>query len=80
VQMMRWPDVLEDVARDMSVHQIPQFAYDLATAFHVWYTKERVVQDDGTVNKSLLELVQASQLIFQDILTVMGISAPTHME
>lgn len=80
VQMMRWPDLLEDVARDMSVHQIPQFAYDLATAFHIWYTKERVVQDDGTVRASLLELVQASQLIFQDILTVMGISAPTRMD
>jgi len=79
VQMMRWPDLLADVAEDMSVHQIPQFAYDLATTFHAWYTKERVIQEDGVVNHALLDLVRTTQIVMQDVLSVMGISAPEKM-
>jgi len=80
VQLMRWPDVVEDVDQTMSVHRIPQFAYDFATTFHAWYAKERVVHDDGSVNQMLLDVVCASQAILQDVLSTMGISAPERME
>lgn len=79
VQLMRWPFILEETERGMSVHRIPQFAYDIAAAFHAWYTKERVVHDDGSVSQTLFDVVCASQVIFKDVLSVMGIGAPEKM-
>lgn len=36
-QLIRLPEIIEDIAKDYQVQRIPQYALDLATSFHQFY-------------------------------------------
>lgn len=50
-QIVRLPEIIEDIANDYEVHRITQYAIDLATAFHKFYTDCQVLTDDKTLEK-----------------------------
>lgn len=76
--LLRLPDVVEDVARSYGVQQLPQYATDLARAFHDYYDKARVIDND-VVNLTRLQLMQATSQVLKNTLALMGISAPKKM-
>lgn len=76
--LLRLPDVVEDVARSYGVQQLPQYATDLARAFHDYYDKARVIDND-VVNLARLQLMQATQQVLKNTLALMGVSAPERM-
>ncbi|USN53236.1 MAG: arginine--tRNA ligase [Candidatus Nomurabacteria bacterium] len=78
-QLLRFPELVAQVARRSSVHELPQYAMSLATAFHNFYTKVRVI-DNEQVSLPAYELCQASKLVLQKTLALMGIHAPEKME
>lgn len=77
-QLIRWPELLTDVATSYQVHRIPTYASELATAFHNFYTQCRVIDGEVVVTHRL-KLVRATQIILQHVLATMGISAPEKM-
>jgi arginyl-tRNA synthetase len=77
--MLKWPEVIEDAATSHALQRIPLYAFNLARSFHNFYDSERVMTSDGSCNVTLLAAVEAAQVVFQDVLAVMGISAPTSM-
>jgi arginyl-tRNA synthetase len=78
-QLIRWPEVVEDTAKDYQVQRLPQYATDLATAFHSFYRDCHVINEDGSVNQARLALVLATKIILENVLKLMGISAPEKM-
>jgi arginyl-tRNA synthetase len=78
LQLQRWPEVLEDVSRDLAVHRIPQYALDLARSFHDFYTQVRVIDKDQ-VWPMRLQLIRATKNVLADVLDVLGIHAPVKM-
>jgi len=78
-ELIRLPEVVEDTANDYQVQRLPQYATDLATAFHQFYRDCRVINDDGSANDSRLALVLAAKIILESTLKLMGISAPEKM-
>ncbi|MBI5037792.1 MAG: arginine--tRNA ligase [Candidatus Kerfeldbacteria bacterium] len=77
-QLIRWPELLTDVAVSYQVHRLPTYATELATAFHDFYTQCRVI-DGATVIGHRQKLVRATQIILQHVLATMGITAPENM-
>ncbi len=78
LELLRWPEVLEDVSRDYGCQRIPQYALDLARTFHDFYTQVRVIDND-TVQPLPLTLVHATKNVLADVLATLGITAPVKM-
>jgi len=78
-RLVRFPEIIEDTAKDYQVQRIPQYALDLATAFHRFYRDCRVLSEDKKLTKARSSLVFSAQIVFRNILDLMGISAPEKM-
>jgi arginyl-tRNA synthetase len=78
-EILRFPEVVEDTAKDYEVHRIPQYSLDLATAFHKFYTECHVLTDDKKLRNARLGLTALSKIVLKNTLDLMGISAPKKM-
>ena len=78
-QLIRFPEIIEDTTKDYQVQRIPQYALDLATAFHRFYCDCRVLSDDKKMSQARLSLVLASKIVLENTLDLMGVSAPKKM-
>jgi arginyl-tRNA synthetase len=63
----------------MAPHHLPHYALELATAFHDFYERCRVVTDDAPLTKARLKLVAAGRIALGRTLSLMGVSAPERM-
>ena len=78
-QLIRFPEIIEDTARDYQVQRIPQYALDLATSFHQFYRDCKVLTEDIPLSEARLALVLATKIVLKNTLSLMGISAPEKM-
>jgi arginyl-tRNA synthetase len=78
-QILRFPEIIEETANDYEVHRIPQYAIDLANAFHKFYTECHVLTVDKELREARLGLVSLSKTVLKNTLKLMGISAPEKM-
>jgi arginyl-tRNA synthetase len=78
-KMLRLPELVENIARTLEPHHLPHYAVELATVFHDFYEKCRVVTDDESLTKARLKLVAACRTALARTLSLMGISAPERM-
>jgi arginyl-tRNA synthetase len=74
-----YPDVVISCAADLEPHRISFYLLELATAFHRFYNKNRVISDDGRVTTARLILVVAVKQVLANALDLMGIGAPESM-
>jgi arginyl-tRNA synthetase len=78
-RMLLLPEVVEGVACTLEPHHLPHYALELATAFHDFYEKCRVVSDDLPLSKARLKLVAACKNALARTLGLMGVRAPERM-
>lgn len=74
-----FPDVVISCATDLEPHRIAFYLLELATAFHRFYNKNRVISDDGRMTRARLVLIYAVRQVLSNALTLMGIDAPESM-
>jgi len=78
-QLIRLPEIVEDISKDYQVQRLPQYALDLATIFHKFYQECRVISEDKNLTQARLSLVLAVKIVLKNTLDLMGISAPEKM-
>jgi len=78
-QLIRFPEIIKDTAKDYQVQRIPQYALDLATIFHQFYRDCRVILGDKNFTQARLALILATKQLIENTLALMGISAPERM-
>jgi arginyl-tRNA synthetase len=78
-KMLRLPELVEAIALTLEPHQIPYYATELATAFHDFYEKCRVLTEDEALSMARLKLVSAVKVVLARSLDLMGMSAPERM-
>ncbi len=78
-KMLRLPELVESIAVSLEPHQLPYYAVELATAFHDFYEKCRVLSDDAALSKARLKLVSAAKVALARALDLMGMTAPERM-
>jgi len=78
-QLIKFPEIVEDTARDYQVQRIPQYAFSLADAFHKFYENCQVITEDKKITESRLVLVEATKIVLKNTLDLMGISSPEKM-
>ena len=77
--MLRFEEVVELAARTLEPHHLPHYAYELATAFHDFYTRHRVLGEEPHITVARLRLTQAAGVVLRNALMLMGMSAPESM-
>jgi arginyl-tRNA synthetase len=77
--LARYPDVLAGSASSMEPHRVTYYLMNLASAFHTYYNKHRVLSDDPQLRSGRLNLVLAVQKVIRNGLTLLGVSAPDRM-
>ncbi|PLX54100.1 MAG: arginine--tRNA ligase, partial [Desulfobacteraceae bacterium] len=55
------------------------YLMDLASSFHAYYNKHRVLSDDPILSKGRLYLVLAVRKVIRNGLALLGVSAPEKM-
>ena len=78
-KMLELPEIIDLTARTLEPHHLPYYASDLATVFHNFYEKCRVVTDDKELTKARLQLVEATRIVLAQALHLMGMTAPEKM-
>jgi arginyl-tRNA synthetase len=68
------------MADTLEPHHLPHYAMELATAFHDFYEKCRVVDEDNLdLSRARLKLCAAAKSVLAISLGLMGMSAPDRM-
>ena len=75
----RLPDVVEGAARTLEPHRLTFYLSDLASVFHSYYNKNRVISDDKGLSRARLFLVACVQIAVGNALRLLGVSAPDKM-
>ncbi len=81
-KMLLLPELVEKVAHTLEPHHLPHYTLELATAFHWFYENCRVLSSDPAdqeLTAARLKLTAAARVALHRCLTLMGMTAPTHM-
>lgn len=78
-ELIRFPEIIEETVQDYQTHRIPQYAIDLADAFHRFYEECQVISEDKKLTQARLSLISAVKVVLRNTLDLMGISAPEKM-
>ncbi len=77
--MTRYPETVEFSGEHMEPHRITYYLMNLASAFHAYYNKHRVLVDDPVLTGGRLYLIMAVQKIIRNGFRLLGVSAPEKM-
>jgi len=73
------PEVIQGAAQALEPHRITGYLRDVATSFHQFYHKHRVVTDSPGLTAARLALVEATRIVLRNALRIIGVSAPISM-
>lgn len=78
--LCEFPVVVEKSASSLEPYRMVEYLNELAKVFHSFYTKHRVVTDEGIAfTKARLELVSAVKIVLANGLSLLGVSLPERM-
>ena len=78
-EMIRYPEVVSVSANFLEPHRITFYLMNLASLFHSYYNKHRVLEDDRELTMGRLYLIMAVKRIIRNGLELLGVSAPEKM-
>lgn len=73
------PDTVDDSAQHFEPHRLTYYLTELASCFHGFYNKNRVITDDQALTKARLYLLKRTAQTLKNALSILGISAPERM-
>lgn len=72
-KLLDFEDVVISASLKKEPHLIANYVYDLATLFHSYYTKEKIITDNITETEEKINLIVAIQIVIQNALDLLGI-------
>ncbi len=78
-KLAEFPEEIIGAADAREAHRITRYLSDLATFFHSFYTRCRVVTEDVPVTRARLLLCDGTRVVLNNALTLLGVSAPERM-
>jgi arginyl-tRNA synthetase len=77
--LMRFPDLISEVAQSYEVHKLTNYALRLADKFHSFYHACRILDEEESLAVARKELVFATKIVLAETLRLLGIEAPEKM-
>ncbi|MCG8472342.1 MAG: arginine--tRNA ligase [Desulfobacterales bacterium] len=77
--LFRFPEIVASASRLMEPHRIAFGLMELASAFHSYYNKHKVLTEDAALSAARLRLVSSVRSVIKTGLALLGVSAPDRM-
>jgi arginyl-tRNA synthetase len=77
--LLNFPEVIKESANTLSPHKITFYLQELASQFHVYYNKYRIVGSEEKISSSRLYLIKCVKTVIHNGLKILGVSAPERM-
>ena len=77
--LARYPEMIVGAAQHYEPHRVVFYLQDLASQFHSYYNKQRVLVDDAATTQARLYLVNCVRIVLANALQLLGVSAPEQM-
>ena len=78
-KLLSYPDEIALAARNKAPHRIAAYVHDLASMFHSFYNKCRILGIDDKLAQARLALCMATKYVLAHGLGILGVSAPEKM-
>ena len=78
-KLLQYPIIFEGAVFSFEPHRITYFLQELAGMFHSYYNKYRVISENSTLTAARLCLCKAVQIVLEEGLKTLGVSAPERM-
>lgn len=73
------PSMIIHAAESREPHRLCAYAHELASLFHSFYGKCRVLNIEPELSRARLELMRATKITLSNVLGMIGVSAPERM-
>lgn len=77
--MARFPETIALSGANLEPHRVPFYLMELASAFHTYYNRHKVLSGDAALSSARLVLIRSVQQVIRNGLVLLGISAPEEM-
>ena len=74
-----FPEAVGEAARLLEPHRITYYLLELASLFHPYYNRHRVISEDTGLSQARLALVAAIRKVIRNGLGLLGVNAPETM-
>jgi arginyl-tRNA synthetase len=78
-KIAEFPSLIEEIADDLGPHRLTYYLTELASSFHSYYNKHRIVTDDTALSQARLFLCLGVKIVIKNGLNLLGVSAPEAM-
>lgn len=72
-------DVVKSSAFQSSPHKITYYLQDLASDFHIYYNKHKIVGEEKALSSARLYFIDCIRQVLRNGLNLLGVSSPTRM-
>lgn len=84
MNVLKFAELLEDISRNLEVHRLPTYLYDLASDFTTFYHDKQnrileILQKNPDEAEMLIVLLDRVRMVMEKGLALLGISAPKKM-
>lgn len=79
LKVYEFNDVVEVSSIKKEPHLITNYVYELASLFHNYYGKHRILTDDILLSQNRLSLIKTVEITIKNALNLIGVAAPTKM-
>lgn len=78
-RLAEFPEEIISAAEAREAHRLTRYVNDVATLYHSFYTRCRVMTEDGAMTGARLLLCDATRIVLRNALGLLGVSAPERM-
>ena len=78
-KLLQFPEIVDQSATSLSPHRIAFYLQDLASEFHVYYNRNKILTENKELTTARLYLISCIQTVLRNGLSLLGISAPRRM-
>jgi arginyl-tRNA synthetase len=78
-KLLQFSEVIMDSALSLSPHKIAFYLQNIASDFHVYYNKYRIITDNPELSSARLFFIDCIKTVLSNGLRLLGVSAPERM-
>ena len=72
-KLMEFEDILINAASRELPHMVANYLYELASLFHSYYSKEKIVTEDIEYTKERLAFIKAIKIVMNNAANILGL-------
>jgi arginyl-tRNA synthetase len=78
-KLLSFPEIIRESALSLSPHKLAFYMQEIASDFHIYYNRNRIISDDPMLSNARLYLISCIKTVIKNGLRLLGVSAPERM-